>query len=236
VAQIRIQRKRRRAGWPWLLGLLVLIVLPLPFLLDQDGTPVGRDRTARRDASAVRDTTVRDTTPRRDTASRVTGVAAGAVAPASGSPPSTVAGSSRPATAPQREGPFERFIARSRRAPDEGAQRRYTADALRRLADELRARDASEAGVAAIRMHADSLRTAPVQGDARAEHARAAFLAVVREIDLLRERHAAAADTGRLRSAAWAIRPRRGLLAQREQVQGFFETARDALHLLPRRR
>jgi hypothetical protein len=236
VAEIRIQRKRRRAVWPWLLGLLALVVLPMPFLFNRDEAPLARDRTASRDTLAARDTAPRpDTAPRLDTAARVTAAAAGAVAPAAGKPPAADAAPPAATTAPGTAS-FERFIARRRPAVDGQAQRQYTAGGLRRLADELRALGASEAGVTAIRTHADSLQMPSVRGDAHADHARAAFLVTVRELDLLRDRYAAQVDTARLRSNAWAITPGRSLIAQRGQVQAFFESVRDALRVLPRRR
>jgi hypothetical protein len=131
---------------------------------------------------------------------------------------------------------FDRFIRAGNAAANEHGQRQYTAEALRRLADELRTHGASEAGVDAIRAHADSLRMSGGGPNASRDYARAAFLEVVRELDLLGERRGVPVDTARLRAAAWAISPRPELLAQRTTVQAFFETARDALHALARRR
>jgi hypothetical protein len=107
---------------------------------------------------------------------------------------------------------------------------------LRRLADELATLGASTAGLRAIRVHADSLRTASARRGAQPDYARAAFLAALHELDMLRGRYRVPVDTGRLRATAWAIRPDRPLAAQRGTVQRFFETARDALHALARRR
>ncbi len=78
MAEIRIQRKRRRTVWPWLLGLLVLALLPLPFLADRDEAPVARGNIASPDTVASRDTVASG-----DTMSRVTATAGGALAPAS---------------------------------------------------------------------------------------------------------------------------------------------------------
>jgi hypothetical protein len=74
------------------------------------------------------------------------------------------------------------------------------------------------------------------RGSADPDQARAAFLAAVRELDLLRGRYRVAIDTGGLRAAAWAIRPDQRLLAQRTTIQTFFERARDALQALSRSR
>lgn len=217
MAEILIQRKRRRRVWPWLLGVLALVLLLSPLLArlnDESSTPRPVART--------------------------TATAAGAIAPATVPPPAAPA--SKPETvevastdSSPTPTPFERFIAARDSNPGERAQRRYTADGLRRLADELRALGASEAGVRTIRMSADSL-TAAARGSAGRDHTRVAFLAAVRELDVLGGRYAVALDTGRLRAAAWAIGPDRRLPADRGKVQTFFESARDALHSLSRRR
>ncbi|MDQ3997620.1 MAG: hypothetical protein M3303_11480, partial [Gemmatimonadota bacterium] len=172
---------------------------------------------------------------------RTTALAAGAVAPnrppapgaAVATPPAVTAAPTAPAAGGT---PFERFIAARDPNPNDSEQRQYTAAALRHLADELRALGASASGIRSIRAYADSLRMPRVRGSAHADYARAAFLAAVRELDLLRARRSAAVDTARLRSTAWAIRPDQRLAAQRGTVQRFFEAARDALHSLSRRR
>jgi hypothetical protein len=242
VVEIRIQRKRRRKVWPWLLGALVLALLPLPFFDDRDEAPAPRAANATRDsivasnAPAARGTAgAVDTAQRRDTINRVTATAAGAVAPASPAPAAAVGPSPDSASPTVAATSFERFIASNAPRSNARAQRQYTADGLHRLADELRTLGASDAGVRAIRLNADSLRMTGDRGDRRSDHVRAAFVAAVRELDVLRERHAAKVDTGRLRSAAWAIGTDQRLLAQRGRVQRFFESARDALQSLPRR-
>jgi hypothetical protein len=248
VAEILIQRKRRRSVWPWLLGLLVMALLPLPFLGNGDDAPRAGSRAATRDAradtTAVRDTSASPaagltgavaaggeggagTVPQ--SAGRTTALAAGAVAP--NRPPAA------PPTASATGGtPFERFIAARDPNPNDSEQREYTAGALRHLADELRALGASASGIRSIRAYADSLRMPRVRGSAHPDYARAAFLAAAREFDLLRARRRAAVDTARLRSTAWAIRPDQRLAAQRGTVQRFFEAARDALHSLSTKR
>jgi hypothetical protein len=251
VAEILIQRKRRRRVWPWLLGLLVLVALPWPFLDDRDEPPPARERIARGDTVGQRDTsTVRETAARpavaegvaaaAQSAPRTTATAAGAIAPAAtgaptAAPPKAETALAAPTKPPAAGTSFERFIAAKDSNPDERAHRRYTANGLRRLADDLRTLGASEAGVRTIRVNADSL-LSTARANARPDYARAAFLAAVREIDVLGGQYAVAVDTARLRAAAWAIRPDRRLLAQRGRVQTFFETARDALHSLSRRR
>jgi hypothetical protein len=251
VAEILIQRKRRRRVWPWLLGVLVLALLPWPFLDDRDEPPAARDGLARRDSVVRPDTTtVRDTTVRTaaaesgsaapQSATRTTATAAGAIAPrataAPTAPPPKAEAATAGSTDPSPPGKsFERFIATRNPNPGERAHRLYTANGLRRLADELRALGASEAGLRIIRLNADSVMSS-ARERARPDYARAAFLGAVREIDLLGRRYAVAVDTARLRAAAWAIKPELGLLAQRAEVHAFFEAARDALHSLLRRR
>jgi hypothetical protein len=67
-SEIPVQPKRRRSVWPWLLGLLALVLLPLLFMRDR------RDDTAAlSDTAAVVDTTGRF-------GGRTTGTAAGAIA------------------------------------------------------------------------------------------------------------------------------------------------------------
>ncbi|MFN2565542.1 MAG: hypothetical protein ABR499_11120 [Gemmatimonadaceae bacterium] len=251
MAEILIQRRRHRNVWPWLLGLLALALLPLPFMAaDRDDRPSVRRAAARRDTTVRRDTTAaRDpsgqpgaqtaTAPVRPgggatapsgAADRATATAAGSVAPtASAAPPPAAASPEAPATA------FERFIATRNPNANEREHRQYTAEALRRLADELRALGASNVGVRAIRANADSLTMSRARRNAYPDYARAAFLAAVRELDILRGRHAAPVDTGRLRAAAWAIKPNDGLHTQRSIVQSFFETARNALQAVSRK-
>jgi hypothetical protein len=236
VAEILIQRKRRRRRWPWVVGLLVLPFLFVPLLWDRNEVRTPRGAIARRDTVAP-----------RDTAQRVTATAAGAVAPRASTPPAADTSAARtpppPApdtaaatTPPRVASAFDRFIASSDANRDERANRRYTAGALRRLAVELRTLGASAPSLAAIRAHAESLEVAPRRRERDADYARTAFLAAVRELDLLRDRRAVAVDTARLRSTAWAVVPNRPLAAQRPAVQAFFEAARDALHALAGRR
>jgi hypothetical protein len=238
VAEILIQRKRRRRKWPWVLGPLALASLFVPFFWDRDEVGTSRGEIARRDTLAPRDTT-----------QRVTATAAGAVAPGASTPPAaadTSAARNRPPAAPTDTGPattpppvgsaFDRFIASSDPSSDERANRRYTAGALRRLAVELRTLGASAPGVTALRAQAESLEVSARRRQRDADYARTAFLAAVRELDLLRDRRAVIVDTARLRSTAWAVVPNRPLAAQRPAVQAFFEAARDALHALSGRR
>jgi hypothetical protein len=251
VAEILIQHRRHRKVWPWLLGLLVLSLLPLPFVVaDRDDDRPTRP-TARRDTTQ-RDTAERDTTTRQDTIAQplaaappVAAIGAGdrrAAAEnrtaAPGNRTATTAGGSvapPAAAAPSADATtFERFIASRKPNANEREHVRFTAEGLRRLADELRALGASGAVLRAIRANADSLMRISPRRTGHADYARAAFLAAVREFDILRGRYGAAVDTGRLRAAAWAIEPRPSLHAQRGRVQTFFESARDALHALSR--
>jgi hypothetical protein len=239
VAEILIQRKRRRRSWLWLLGLVVLALLPWPFLGNRDDT-ARRARIAQRDSVTTRaapvlpDAIRPETALRRDSASRVTATAAGALASDSLKP--AITPPATPPTPALSDSSFERLIARRPARLDERNQRRYIASGLRSLADELRALGASDAGVRTIRASADSLQLPGNPGTRSADYARTAFLAAVREFDVLRERFAVRVDTGRLRSTAWAVKPESSLLHQRGTVQAFFERARDALQSLSRRR
>jgi DNA-binding transcriptional MerR regulator len=285
VAEILIQRRRQRNVWPWLLGLLALALLPLPFMAgDRDDRRPSRSATSRRPAAARSDTAAaaadtarapgaatepraaaggpgarsstsdaRTTSGSARSGERTTQSAAGAVVSAPGAPSAAAGATGAPATrgaaAPVAEPTgapaaastpsstsFERFIATSNPRANEREHREFTSDALRRLATELRALGASTAGVRAIMASSDSLRMTNTRGSADPDHARAAFLAAVREFDVLRGRYRAPVDTGALRAAAWAIRPDQRLVAQRTTVQRFFERARDALRALSRSR
>ena len=296
MAEILIQRKRRRRVWPWLLSLVVLALLPLPFLGDR-----GEQRTVERPRPRG------DTTMRRDTAAatvaaadsgaiqvpgagvtaaasdgsagaaargqpatgqpapgevaagaRVTSPSPGGASP--GSPSSSVASStvglprerserttamSAGTIAPMDTAPasratsdrasFSRFTATTKAPTSERAHREYTADALDRLAAELRALGSNAAGVSVITAHADSLRMPNAGSAARPDYARAAFLGAVHQFDLLQSRNRGRVNVARMRSTAWAIDPRRSLIAQRATVERFFAAARDALDSLSRK-
>lgn len=299
MAEILIQRKRRRRVWPWLLGLVVLALLPLPFLNNRGErrqvasvTP-RRDTTARVVASAADTGAATDSGRATDSGAaqpsggrvvggasgasagaprtsapapaasasaerageRTTATSAGAIAPVetrrattpptsgAGTAPSATRTTPSAATAPSLSSPrssssessFSRFTATTRAPTNERAHREYTADALDRLAAELRALGATDSGVSVIRTHADSLRMSNARRGAHPDYARAAFLGAVHQFDLLRSRNRSRVNVGRLRSAAWAIDPRRPLVAQRATVERFFGAARDALDSLSRR-
>jgi hypothetical protein len=81
--ELPVEPKRRRSVWPWVLGLLALVLLPL-LLLRRD-----RDETATiPDTSAFVDTTTRF-------GGRTTGTAAGAVAADTSGAPRTGTGTRR---------------------------------------------------------------------------------------------------------------------------------------------
>jgi hypothetical protein len=72
-AEIPVEPRRRRNIWPWVFGLLALVLLPLLFMRDND-----RDDTAvRSDTAALTDTAGRF-------GGRTTGTAAGTIAPDTG--------------------------------------------------------------------------------------------------------------------------------------------------------
>lgn len=251
MAEILIQQRRHRSVWPWLIGLATVALLPLPFMAaDRDDRRLTRVVATRPDTQMLRDTTpALDTTaqpvagegaPNEPAAAaagnRTAATAGGAVVPAesasaTGRPPvaaSVRAASAAPATT------FDRFITSENRNANEHEYVSFTAEGLRRLAEELRTLGASEAGVRAILANADSLERISPRRRGHADYARAAFLAAVREFDVLRGRHSVPVDTGRMRAAIWAIRPERPLQEQRATVRAFFETARNAVLALPR--
>ena len=224
MAEIRIQRKRRPKTWPWVLGVLALVLLLLiPFRASEDDTALVGPVAARVEKVAP-----------ADTSTRVTTTAAGVVAPPASTPPQPADTSVAPDTV-SRESAFDRFLASSDSSRSERAHHQHTSTGLRGMADGLETRGASAAGVATIRAYADSLRMSTGRNARHADYIRTAFLAALRELDELRARHGAAVDTARLRAAAWGIRPDRSLLAQRRRVRTFFETAGDAMQALPRR-
>jgi hypothetical protein len=80
-AEIPVEPRRRRSVWPWVLGLLALVLLPFLFLRDRD-----RDDTAGlSDTAAVTDTTGRF-------GGRTTGTAAGTIARDTGAAARATAG------------------------------------------------------------------------------------------------------------------------------------------------
>src|SRR3712207_5291060 len=79
VAEILIQRRRHRNVWPWLLGLLALALLPLPFMAADRGGRSEVRRPATRRAAPAR----QDTTARADSGAAPTEGAAAAAAPGS---------------------------------------------------------------------------------------------------------------------------------------------------------
>jgi hypothetical protein len=140
------------------------------------------------------------------------------------------------APAPSGPSSFRRFIATARPARTERAYGAYAAEALERLAADLRALGASQAGVLPLRAYADSLQLPNTWDGAQADFARAAFLGAVHQFDLLRARAGARIDVSRLRAIAWQIDSRRPLVPQRTTLDRFFAAAQDALDSLARRR
>jgi hypothetical protein len=187
--------------------------------------------------SATTQTAAAERTPERTTAT-----SAGTIAPAEtprAASPATSAASTAPSSAgpgsSPRDASFSRYTATTKAPTNERAHREYTAEALDRLAAELRALGANAAGVSVITAHADSLRMPNARGAAHPDYARAAFLGAVHQFDLLRARNRGRVNIARLRSAAWAIDAHRPLVAQRATVERFFAAARDALDSLSRR-
>ena len=266
MAEILIQRRRQRNVWPWLLGLLALALLPVPFLAadDDDRREPGRtvaprdtappaDTTAMLDSAAVPGVVApgggasgsggrsiaaaqagaEPTGSARAGNERQTATAAGTVAPTAAGTVATAPGTAppprggaAPSATPQS---FERFIVVTTPPSGDREYRDFTSTGLRLLADELRALGATSLGLRAIRAYADSLRITSGRAGAHPDYARAAFLAAIRELDLLRGRHRVAVDTGALRAAAWSIRTDERLVAQRARVHTFFAIAHDAL-------
>ena len=200
MAEIPIQRKEGRSIWPWIIGLIILALLIWFFM---------RNRRSDDTTTTRSDTTV-TTSP---------GALAGG---------SDTAGQSANANGAGATSEFASWVSAVDTNRDEAGQHQYTAGGIRRLADALAAVGATGAGLDNMRKQADALQNSSASSTKHADMARSAFLSAADEFDSLKGSHSGI-DVGKVRGAAEAVKPGAHLLAQKDKVQNFFETARDAL-------
>jgi hypothetical protein len=204
MAEIKIQEKKRGMWWLWLLLLIPLIW----FLM--------RNRKDDDTATTVDSTAVAST--------NVAGTGAGATVGADSSGAMTTAGAGVTAAAFT---DYSTFIAVQDANRDDKAQHEFTANGLRRLAAAI---DASSAGAGAasqtatMRAMADSLQVTSSGNDRHADMARRAMEASLAPLGQLAGGSASAVE-----SAAKSLSPSKKLLAQKDNVQRYFDAARDVL-------
>ena len=212
MAEIRVERKRRSL-LPLLLALLGLVLILWWF--------VGRDGG---DAAAAADTATVATgiapVPPRDTAA-VDTARAGLASPASPASPATGAVAD-----------YAAFVGNGRVERNEDEQHAYTAGGLRRLATAIEGMNpgaAARAQVDLMRQKADSLEITATGDDRHADMTRAAFAAAAEAMRALPGAAGASAQLQQVTRAAGAVRADRHMLDQKDQIQAFFDAARDAL-------
>jgi hypothetical protein len=209
MAEIKIQPKQHGAKWwMWLLPLLLLGLLAW-FLM--------RSRADEQTASAG-DTTATSTALGTG-AMAAPGMAGTTTATSGGAVGATDAGASTTE--------FATFIAATDANRDESGQHQYTSEGIRRLASAIEgSRVGANAGpqLLIMRAMADSLQQSPSGSDRHSEMTRGAFDAAIIPLASL-----GGNASSQLQSAARAVSPDRHLLAQKAEIQRFFETARDAL-------
>lgn len=221
MAEIKVERKQRNL-LPLLLGLLALVALLWWFLSrnNADETAIAAADTATvATGIAAPAATTNDTAAGTLTPDSVAGVAAaGAAGPADGALNDYVA-----------------FVGNSRVERNEGEQHAYTAGGLRRLATVIEGMNpgaAARAQVDLIRQKADSLEITAPGNDRHADMTRAAFTAAAEAMRGLPSASGVSSQLESVTRAAGAVSPERQLLEQRDQVQAFFDAARDALRAM----
>jgi hypothetical protein len=217
VAEIPIQHKEGHSIWPWILGLIVLLLIIWFIFGNRGGTTVAStaDTTASTAAGAV--------AAPGDTVPAYPGAAAGAAGmSAAGGAPTATAG------APPAVADFDNWIATADSSRDEATQHAYTAGGLNRLAAALASLGASGPQLDSVRAKASTLASSSSTSAKHADEARSAFLAAAAVFDSLATSHPGL-DATKVRSAAMAMKPGAHLLDQKDHVQAFFEAARDAL-------
>lgn len=218
MADINVERKGPSI-WPWIIGLIVLALL-IWALAEMLG---GRDD--------ARTTAVPgDTVPRTQE-----------VAPA---PTTDPAAPGVATAAPAAVQEFERWVDRRDAQTDMGQQHQYTINGLRQLADAIEslaqrheARPAVQQSIQSVRQQADRLEQSDPAATQHANLTRDAFTSAADAIGTLhREHHAQATglenQVTQVRQAAQAIQTGTPLLQQQQEVQTFFDRARDAVRSL----
>jgi hypothetical protein len=221
VAEIPIQHKEGHSIWPWILGLIVLLLVIWFIFGNRGGTTVAStaETTASTAAGAV--AAPGDTVP---------GAYTGAATGAAGAAGMSAAGGAATATAgaPPAVADFDNWIATADSSRDEATQHAYTAGGLNRLAAALASLGASGPQLDSVRAKASTLASSSSTSAKHADEARSAFLAAAAVFDSLATSHPGL-DATKVRSAAMAMKPGAHLLDQKDHVQAFFEAARDAL-------
>lgn len=220
MAEIKVERKKRNL-LPLLLGLLALLVIVWWFLSrsNVNSAAVAVSDTATVATGIVPATTTNDTAA----GTLATGAAAGAAAGAIG-------GSALD--------DYATFVGNSAVERNEDEQHAYTAGGIRRLATVIEGMNpgaAARAQVDLMRQKADSLEITATGNDRHADMTRAAFTAAAEAMRALPGATGATDTTAPLSSvtrAAAAVTADRHLLEQKDQIQTFFDAARDALRAM----
>jgi hypothetical protein len=216
VAEIRVERKRRSL-LPLLLGILGLLLIVWWFL----NRGAGAGATGASDTALV-SSGIAAPPATSDSAAGTVGDTAGAAPAAAAAPSGPVAD-------------FVAFVSATSATRSEDEQHAYTAGGLRRLATALEGMNpagAARAQVDLMRQKADSLGITAEGDDRHADMTRAAFLAAAEAMRALPNAAGASAPLASVTRAAEAVRPDRHMLDQKDQIQAFFDAARDALRAL----
>ncbi len=131
---------------------------------------------------------------------------------------------------------FASFVGTTDPNRDETKQHEYTVTGLRHLADALAAVGASGPGLDSMRTEATALQNSPANSTQHADMARSAFMSAASVMASLQTQRFPnmANDVAGVRQAAQAVKPGTHLLEQKDQIQTFFERARDALQTMTR--
>lgn len=120
---------------------------------------------------------------------------------------------------------YNRWVTAGNSKNDEEAEHLYTAGALDRLADALSDLGATGTDIENMRRQAGAIKGSSVSSmNAGGRMARSAFLSAARAFDTLK-----IAGTDKVHAAAAAMTTDPRLLDQKDNIQNFFEAARDAL-------
>lgn len=249
MAEIPIERKPKSNIWPMLLGLLALLAIIwfLAARCHNNNAPVGAaDSTAAANSAATANGAVPTDTSAM--AGAATGAATGAAATgaaaagavgamgadtglnAAGTSGNAAAGGG--ATGAIAE--FTRFVSAVSPNATEEMQHAYTAGGIRRLADALSALGATGAPIQNMRSQASALQNSSPTSTKHADMARSAFASAADAFASLKGPSATGASTalGNVHTAANAVRPGAHLLDQKDRIQAFFVSAKNALQAM----
>jgi hypothetical protein len=225
VAEIKVERKQRNL-LPLLLGLLVLLLALWWFLSRNSNDDV---------ATVPADTTAVAAAPVTGAAGTLSDSAAGTVAGDSAALGTVGAAGAATGSASAALGEYTSFIGNNAVERNEDQQHEYTAGGLRRLASAIEALNpagAARAQVDLIRQKADSLQITSTGDDRHSDMTRAAFTAAAEAMRGLPGANGASTQLQAVTRAAGAVTPGRHMLDQKDQIQTFFDAARDALRAM----